>query len=85
MLLFLFRSGLARHGLKQPYQNANRRRSTRALYKACVSMKTRRRENVKFIYIVTNCKDRFINYKLQLLAYVYEKQSPGGVLQKRCS
>ena len=38
-------------------------------------MKTRRRENVKFV--VTN--------KLQLLAYEYQKQSPGGVLPKRCS
>ena len=26
-----------------------------------------------------------LNYKLQLLAYKYEKQSPGGVLRKRCS
>ena len=47
--------------------------------KACASVKTRRRENVKFT--VTNCKDRF---KLQLLAYEYQNQSPAGILPKRC-
>ena len=26
-----------------------------------------------------------LNYKLQLLAYEYQKQSPRGVLRKRCS
>ena len=45
--------------------------------KVCASVKTRRRENVKFI--VTNCKDRF---KLQLFAYEYQKQSAEVFFQR---
>ena len=80
LLLFLFRSGLARHGLNQKILPKSKSTKNFRDIKAHASVKTRRRENVKFI--VTNRKDRF---KLQLLAYEYQKQSPGGVLPKRCS
>ena len=47
LLLFLFRSGLARHGLKQSYHKGNRCRSTRTLCKTCASVKILRREKCK--------------------------------------
>ena len=80
LLLFLFRGGLARHGLNQKILPKSKSTKNFRDIKARASVKTRRIENVKFI--VTNRKDRF---KLQLLAYEYQKQSPGGVLPKRCS
>ena len=55
-LLFLFRSGRARHDLPKSKLTHKFRD-----IKACASVKTRRRENVNFI--VTNCKID-LNYKL---------------------
>ena len=47
--------------------------------KVCASVKTHRRETLKFI--VANCKID-LHYKLQLLAYEYQKQSARDVLRK---
>ena len=49
LLLFLFRSGLARHGLKQQILLKSQSTQNFRDIKACGSVKTRRRENAKFI------------------------------------
>ena len=56
MLSFFFESGLARHDKKQPYRKTNRCKNSSDI-EACTSVKTDRKENIKFI--VTNYKDRF--------------------------
>ena len=80
LLFFLFRSGLARHGLKWKILLKSKSTQNFRDIKACGSVKIRRRENVRLI--VTNRIDRF---KLQLLPYEYQKQSPEGILPKRYS
>ena len=81
LLLFLFRSGLARHGLKWPYQKANRRRSSGTL-KHAPAWKL---APEKMFNLLLQIAKIYLNYQLQRLAYKYRKQPLWSLLWKKSS